>query len=549
VCVLVAAAAVGAQEPEPRPRVEPVWQALRATVRGTAERDAQLRAALDQLRTVDEMRRALLLNLWRDHDPDEALAAVDARHRAALVERFERAVRATLRQDDDARRVALKMIGELDPRLPGKGPEPLTRDFTGDLAELTRIGPAPLREAAARTLGRINPEPTAAAAALGAMLKDPDPRLRAVAGEALTLMVTTALRLEPSRVSREGNHQEAIRATCAAVPIAAAGLGDTSAGVRRRCAEALGCAAEALSDLVADAPAAEDIEDWQVHQHAIEAEREAVRPLGVALRDQTPALARASGDADARVRILARHALEHVAEARARLLRRASSAVAPPAGQGDAASATRSATFLLEDPLLAGLRQALPALAAGLEDADVEGRRAAIDVLEVMGRQAAPAAPALVNALSDRDRFVRWAAARALGKIRPADAEAAVAGLARLLGENDGDLRLAAAAALSAYGPAARAAGPALVAAAQSAEPELRLAALRALESLGSNDAAAVAVLSAALSDGDARVRQVAAEALEKLGPSRSEAVNALLRPSPHEEGPAAKAVGSVRPR
>jgi len=300
---------------------------------------------------------------------------------------------------------------------------------------------------------------------------------------------------------------------------------------------------------VADAAPAEEVEDWQAYHRDVDEERAALQPLGVALRDQCGALARASGDTDARVRVLALHALEHVADARVRLLRRASSAVAPPAGQGDEAAATRSAAFLLEDPLLVGLRQALPALAECVEDPDVEARRAAIDVLEALGRQAVSAAPALVGALGDRDRFVRWAAARALGKIRPANAEAVVAGLARLLGDTDSDLRLAAAAALSAYGPVARAALPALVAAAQAPEPELRLAALRALESIGSNDTAALTVLSAALNDDDGRVRRAAAEALENVSPPRNAAVNALLRPSPREEGAPAKAVGSVRPR
>jgi HEAT repeat protein len=535
VCLLVAASAAGAQEPEPRPRVDPVellGQALRSPSHRAAARDAQLKSAVERLRTSDDLLRALRLNDWRDHDIDESLAAVDARHRAAVVERFQRAVRAALHKDDlEGRKAALKTIGALDPTLAGQGGEPLARAFTGDLAGLTRTGPAALRELAARTLGRSHPEPAAAAAALGELLKDPDPHLRTVAAEALGALVATALRLDPSRMGCDGGHEDAVRAGCAAVMPAAGGLGDSSAEVRRRCAEALAAAAEALAALTADAATADEVEDWTEYQHGAEAERAELQPLAVALRGRCGELARAAGDADAQVRVLARHALEGVAEARLRLLRRAASAVAPPEDEGDATSGRRSAAYLLEDPLLPGLREALPALTAGVEDTDVKGRRAAIDVLEALGRQAASAAPALVGALNDRDRFVRWAAARALGKVRPANAELAVAPLARLLADPDGDLRLAAAAALGAYGPGARAALPALVDAAKSSEPELRLAALRALESIGSDDDAALTVLNAALGDSDGRVRRAAADALQKVSPARREAVDALLRP------------------
>lgn len=553
VFLLVATAAAPAPEPESPGRPDPVEllrRALRAPARDVEARELQVRAAVGRLHSLDELGRGLLLNEWRDRDPDETVAAVDGRHRKAVVERFERGVRAALRQGDlDGRLGTLGMVGGLDGTVRGAGEAPLTHDLTADLAGLTCPGPAALRASAARALGCVNPEPRAAAAALGELLRDPDPGLRAVAGESLGGMVATAVGLAAVRGEGAGGPEEVVPTACAVVPAAAAGLADASAEVRRRCAEALGRAAGALAALVRAPGVPDAVEDWEAYRRGVDEERAALRPLVAALREQSGALARAAGDGDARVRVVARHALEDVAEARVRLLRRASSAVAAAPGQGDRVADGPSVAFLLEDPLLEGLRQALPALAAGVEDADVEARRASIDVLEALGRHAAPAGPALVRALSDRDRFVRWAAARALGKVRPASAEAVVPHLARLLGDGDRDLRLAAAGALREYGPAARAALPALVEAAQAREPEMRLAVLRALESIGSEDAAALAVLSAGLTDADARVRQVAAQALEKLGPSRGHAANALLRPPARNEGVPAKAVGSARPR
>jgi HEAT repeat protein len=548
---LASAAAAHCQEPPSRPDpVDALWQALRAPVRGAAARDSQVTAAVERLRTFDELRRALQLSEWRDRDPDESVAAVDARHRAAIVAGLQRAVRAALRQGDlDERLRAVKMLGELDPMARGAGEAPLTRDFTADLVELTGPGPAALRELAARTLGRLNAEPTSAAAALRALLKDPDPWLRAAGAEALGALVATAVKVDAAQEARDPRHLEVMRAASAVVPVVGRGLTDVSAEVRRSSGEALAQAAEVLGALVDEPVTADSIQDWPAYQREVDAEREVLRPLTAALQAESAALARSAGDGDARVRIVARRALEEMAGARWRLVRRASSAVAGPQAEGDPAAGERSAAFLLDDPLAAGLRQALPALAAGAtDDPDVEGRRAAIDVLEALGRQAAPAAPALVAALADRDRFVRWAAARALGKVRTTNTETVVPALVRLLKDGDLDVGLAAVNALAAYGPGARTALTALAEAAHASEPEMRLAAMRALERIGCDDATSLAVLNAALTDSDGRVRQVAGELLEKMGPSRRQAADALLRP-PVREGTGAKAVGSVQPR
>src|SRR5262245_28805044 len=93
VCALVllaTGAAAPAQQPGPDP-ADQLGRALRPPLRGAAARDAQVGAAVELLRTLDELRRALLLNEWRDRDQDENVAAVDARHRAAVVTRFGRA--------------------------------------------------------------------------------------------------------------------------------------------------------------------------------------------------------------------------------------------------------------------------------------------------------------------------------------------------------------------------------------------------------------------------------------------------------------------------
>src|SRR5262249_21320262 len=153
-----------------------------------------------------------------------------------------------------------------------------------------------------------------------------------------------------------------------------------------------------------------------------------------------------------------------------------------------------------------------------------------IQVLETLGPTAAPAIPMLVETLHDPDRFVRWAAARALGKIGTQAAEAAVPRLTEQLLDPDVDLRLAAATALEQFGPASRGAVPLLARLVRgTGEPDLRLEAIRVLEVVGCPDAVpAVPVLAAVLTDRDARIRQAAAKVLGRFGPAARDAVDAL---------------------
>jgi hypothetical protein len=172
------------------------------------------------------------------------------------------------------------------------------------------------------------------------------------------------------------------------------------------------------------------------------------------------------------VRLLVRQTLERMAAARLRLRQHAGSALGlfakkesnpKSAEKGSAELRARLVTALQEDVLLEGLSQAMPALIPGLEDRDPRARRATIEVLESLGSVASAAVPGLIQALSDRDRFVRWAAARALGRIPLGDPAEVVPHLARLLNEDDPDLRNVAAVSLGRLVPSSQVAGAALL--------------------------------------------------------------------------------------
>src|SRR5262249_24092444 len=159
------------------------------------------------------------------------------------------------------------------------------------------------------------------------------------------------------------------------------------------------------------------------------------------------------------------------------------------------------------DPLLKGLRSALPGLAAGLKDPDVRIRLASLDVLEEMGPGAASVASAVIDATREPNLFVRWAAARAVRQSGPVHVGRNVIELARLISDTDLDVRATAARGLERYGPAAKAAVPALTRAVTVGDAEIRVGVLRALQAIGPDAQSAVPAISQALSHSDFRVR------------------------------------------
>ncbi|MGH7226133.1 MAG: HEAT repeat domain-containing protein, partial [Gemmataceae bacterium] len=72
-----------------------------------------------------------------------------------------------------------------------------------------------------------------------------------------------------------------------------------------------------------------------------------------------------------------------------------------------------------------------------LSDPDYRVRLGAVDVLETLGDRAEAAIPALVKALRDSNKFVRWGAARTLGRLAPRQAEEVVPGLVALLNDRE----------------------------------------------------------------------------------------------------------------
>lgn len=202
-----------------------------------------------------------------------------------------------------------------------------------------------------------------------------------------------------------------------------------------------------------------------------------------------------------------------------------------------------------------GVPEAVPALAAALEDKDSSVRANAAGGLLKMGEAAKDAMPALQEALLDSDTTTVWNAAGALHNMGIVTTDLMPA-YRRLLLDPDCDMKVSAATAISEYAAPAellpiavecRKAAPgdfsdtasdarklmAVVAKDRTAVPliverletdrawDVREWAAEALGDLGTAAKAGVPALQAALDDPDERVRAAAERALAKVRPKR----------------------------
>jgi HEAT repeat protein len=520
----------------------------------TARRKA-LTSDIEQLRGVGDMRKAVMLNEWLDQDQEAAIANIDRTLREGLLQKLQQTLRDTMKSGDPtARLAAATMIGEMGISIRGSTgannlPDPggFSRSMAPDLANLVEHDPDPaVRSAAAQALANINPPPQVAAGAIRALLQNSNPVLRRAASSSLMTLMQRIIQINPVRgkniLGVEASPVEIVQTGRAALPVAAIGITDPDPQVRRDSADTFRLAGVALLDML---PSADDRRIVMPQSPGKpdtlgipETTPEVVRPLAAALLAQAMTVARASRDPDAGVRLRACQALEDMATARQRITGKGGSDITfPPPGGDDGGSSrldTRheyvSFARAQTQPQTAAqvIEATLKTVPRDLRDPDVAIRLAALDYLEMLGPDAAPAAPAIIAAFQDPNLFVRWAATRVLGKIGPVNLNESIPALARLLSDPDLDVRVTAATVLEHFGKDAAPAADALARVVNRGDAEFRIAALRALQAVGPRAADHVPVIVVALRHPDERVRRAAAIVLGRLGPAASAAEPAL---------------------
>jgi HEAT repeat protein len=180
-----------------------------------------------------------------------------------------------------------------------------------------------------------------------------------------------------------------------------------------------------------------------------------------------------------------------------------------------------------------GIQGTVRTMIENLKHPDYRVRLAAVDTLETFGNQAEAAIPALVAALRDSNKFVRWSSVRTLGRLNPRQADEVVPGLMRLLDDReDPAVRIAAAKALELYGEHAKKAVPLLARVINRGDKEYIMALLTTIQGIGTDAAPALPNVAWILSDRTQppSVRIEAAKTLGRFGALAKDQLPALRR-------------------
>ncbi|MGE3806613.1 MAG: HEAT repeat domain-containing protein [Gemmataceae bacterium] len=496
---LVLALAMPARATDP---VQQLRHVLKTKTTGQYERDRATQTVIPELRNATSLLHALQLEEWQDLGADETIAFVDRCNRTRIIDQFERSVRAMFEDPDPTTRLAaVNLVAGMGVSVRDTGSDAgLARRFSQELVEQCGSDRLALQRAALRALGQTHPRPDLAVATLRQQQRHKNVDVRRAVAESLYQMMKLGTELSTRRRSSlgiEARPAEVVELGVTIVPVAVLGLDDPDEHVRKFSMAAVAQSATALRGLA-------------VHLET-DSDPKKLLPLYDALRGQGERLNMTLIDSARPVGVLARWTLEELAAAQNALVKEN---VIPNTGA----------------PTWTRFKDGLETLTASLEDPDVRVRRSALDVLETLGPAAAAVAPAVVRALDDEDCFVRWAAARTLGKLGPEVANQAVPALVGMLADPDADLRLAALHALEQFGPRARSAVPALIGLANDANVDIRIAAFRTVERIGHDARAALPILTLALEDDNARVRCQAARSLGAIGPQATGSLKSLYR-------------------
>jgi HEAT repeat protein len=263
----------------------------------------------------------------------------------------------------------------------------------------------------------------------------------------------------------------------------------------------------------------------KANMERLERELEAMRKHLEPFWKQRDVFVKALNDSDPEVRLAALRALEDLAILQGYVYERMGGIpdVKPDGKEGKDEAPPAPGMFF--EPLFT---DATPLIVKNMKDRDYQIRIMATQVLECRGPLARDQGPALVETLRDSNPFVRWVAARTLGRLNQPAVKGAAVGLAGLANDEDLSVRIAVANAIESLGSEGREAVPALLRVVNTGDGDFREAALKALGAAGPYTTAhpltvekrgklIVPALVRELSNPDVQVRRAAAQALGRF--------------------------------
>ncbi|HMP01175.1 MAG TPA: HEAT repeat domain-containing protein [Gemmatales bacterium] len=182
------------------------------------------------------------------------------------------------------------------------------------------------------------------------------------------------------------------------------------------------------------------------------------------------------------------------------------------------------------DAIVVALRELIPALDLVIISGSLEAKLALLSAIEDLGGEGQMVWKLLTHAARDPNRFVRWAAMRAMAKFSTDDLDRVLPVFARGLKDSDLGVRNATCQTVEQFGKRAKALAPDLGKLLMSEDEELTQNAMRALTAMGPDAAPAVPYLIQTLRSENPKLRQLAPPLLGIIGkPAGQEAIPALM--------------------
>jgi HEAT repeat protein len=516
-------------------------------------RMTELRAAARDLKSVDQLTRALTLKEWEgDRVSDKVVLEREREIKPELTERLKTSIGKILTTREPVARVASlvylsETAGEARRSVPpNRALIQLCQQFGPQVIRATRDANSDVAQTAIRTLGQIQANPAETLPVLENFLRSPDPSLRQASAESLlggAQVITTALR-ESTTDDLLANRAEFRNAGRLYALAASQGSRDPVPAVRGRVLEALSVLASALKDdakilgatgqqaygpfladfqkIVTQLPPLDSQRDTEGRLHLLgiikDVDQARVSLAGIKQPDLIP-----GAPVNPIPGVPGPRGPLPLPPAELPSLVPADSIRRPQSSQKRSSATIQQVFWQVPEALKpltpAQLRPTLDTLVAGLKDKDEEARLVSIDALAALGDQALPVLGNLLEATNDSNRFVRWAALRTLGRLQPNEPERVVPVLAEHLLEADLDVRKVAALAIARYGPKATAAVTPLARSIVRGDAEYRLQAFRALEAIGTEASPALPAIASNVTNSDHDLRLGAVQLLGRFGP------------------------------
>jgi HEAT repeat protein len=386
-----------------------------------------------------------------------------------------------------------------------------------------------VKASAARGLGALKKAASPAVLALVPLLQDQEKSVRTAAAEAIAQVGSLNAAATDSLVEGLASVDNVVRAQTAqalgtigmsaqeTAPALVEALSDRNDRVRAKAVQALGKIGEGAADVAVPSlvRALQDRDNWVSALAA-----EALGEMGDSADEAVPALMRALRHINPHVRGNAAESLGKMGTAAVRARRALESACRDEDGavRGQAVRALGA---------LAPPKASWQVVLSGFQDADPQVRTAAVEAVSQWGEPDEAALRSLMPLLDDPNDQVRMKVAEVLPKLAGAT-PAVIDGLCRRLLEDDSVLvQFYAAQALSKLGPAAAAAGGALLRAAQTMEVAVREQAMRAIAMIQPPEAAMA--FASGLRDADGEIRKMASAGWMKAAAVPEEVIPALV--------------------